>query len=75
MSPDYHQRDSWSYSYTMSPKAPPKKEKKDKERENGEGGKDRDTVKLEGRVEKEGRSRSLEQGEVVVNGDGVMKEE
>jgi hypothetical protein len=74
MSPDYQQRDSWSYSYTMSPKAPPKKEKnKDKERENGEGHRDR--VKAEERGEKEGRSGSLEQGEVVRNGDGVMKEE
>lgn len=72
MSPDYQQRDSWSYSYTMSPKAPPKKEKnKEKDRESGEGGR----VKAEGRVKGEGRSRSLEQGEVVVNGDGVMKEE
>ena len=29
LSPDYHQRESWSYSFTMSPKRPPKKHKKE----------------------------------------------
>lgn len=36
LSPDYHQRESWSYSYTMSPKKPPRrrpKENVDKSRE------------------------------------------
>ena len=76
MSPDYRGRESWSYSYSMSPKAPPRKEKKE-EKNDMEENKDfqfnGETKMANGKSRS--RSRSLEQGEVWGGANGVVGNE